>query len=277
MQISTPSRFKIPRQFWPVLRKLHIEPASVLRRAGLPLTLIEDEKRCITDAQFFSVWDAIGELSNDPAIGLKMGCQFHAAALPPSMLAAYYARDYRDAITRHERFLQISATSEMRIREHLSETSIEWNWKRGPLQKPPLLTDVTFAMLVEMGRRGTEQLFNPKRVELTRPLERTGVHRVFFQCPIKFRSTRNVLVFDSSDFQRPFVTYNAELLEMLQPQLDKNDLQAKAEVTVVERVKWILKQMLAGGEAGCFHCGSRAWTERSYLATTDRRRRYNLS
>jgi hypothetical protein len=47
------------------------------------LTLIEDEKRRITDAHFFSILDAIGELSNDPAIGLKMGCQFQAAALPP--------------------------------------------------------------------------------------------------------------------------------------------------------------------------------------------------
>ncbi|MFY9855121.1 MAG: AraC family transcriptional regulator ligand-binding domain-containing protein [Terracidiphilus sp.] len=247
MSISTPSRFRIPRQFWPVLRKLLVEPASVLRRAGLPLTFIEDDKSRISDAHFFSIWDAIGELSNDPAIGLKMGCLFHAAALPPSMLAAYYARDYRDAITRHERFLQIRGASEMRINEHLGETSIEWNWKRGRLHEPPLLTDVTFAMLVEMGRRGTEQPFNPKRIELKRPLERTGVHRAFFQCPVKFRAARNVLIFDSSDFERPFVTYNAELLEMLQPQLDKNNLQAKAEATVAERVKWILKRMLAGG------------------------------
>jgi AraC-like DNA-binding protein len=247
MPIPTPSRFRIPRQFWLVLRKLHIEPASVLRHAGLPLTFIEDEKSRISDAHFFSIWDAIGELSNDPAIGLKMGCLFHAAALPPSMLAAYYARDYRDAITRHERFLQISAASEMRVREHRNETSIEWRWKRGRQQEPLLLTDVTYAMLVEMGRRGTEQPFNPKRVELNRPLERTGVHKAFFQCPVKFRAARNVLVFDSSDFRRPFVTYNAELLEMLQPQLDKNNLQVKAEATVAERVKWILKRMLAGG------------------------------
>jgi hypothetical protein len=76
------------------------------------------------------------------------------------MLAAYYARDYRDAITRHERFLQISAASEMRVSEHRNETSIEWKWKRGRQQEPPLLTDVTYAMLVEMGRRGTEQPFN---------------------------------------------------------------------------------------------------------------------
>lgn len=247
MSISAPNRIRIPRQFWLVLRKLHIEPASVLRRAGLPLTFVEDEKSRIADTHFFSIWDAIGELSNDPAIGLKMGCQFHAAALPPSMLAAYYARDYQDAITRHERFLQISAASEMHISEHQNETSIEWKWKRGRLQEPPLLTDVTYAMLVEMGRRGTEQPFNPKRVELNRPQERTGAHRAFFQCPVKFRAARNILVFDSSDFRRPFVTYNAELLEMLQPQLDKSNLRTKAEATVAERVKWILKRMLAGG------------------------------
>ncbi len=247
MSSSVPSRLRLPKHFWVVLRKLHVEPSSVLRRAGLPLTLIENENNRITESHFFAIWDAIGELSNDPAIGLKMGCQFHAAALPPSMLAAYYARDYRDAITRHERFLQISAASEMRVSENRNETSIEWKWKRGRQREPPLLTDVTYAMLVEMGRRGTEQPFNPKRVELNRLPERTGVHRAFFQCPVKFRAAHNVLVFDSSDFGRPFVTYNAELLEMLQPQLDKRQQQARAEASVAERVKWILKRMLAGG------------------------------
>jgi hypothetical protein len=62
---------------------------------------MEDYRNRVTQAQFFSIWDAVGELSNDPAPGLKMGSQFQPAALPPSMLAAIYARDDIDAITRH--------------------------------------------------------------------------------------------------------------------------------------------------------------------------------
>jgi AraC-like DNA-binding protein len=110
-----------------------------------------------------------------------------------------------------------------------------------------LLTDAIFALLLEMGRRGTEELLTPKRVELKRAHEATGVHRAYFKCPVKFRSERNALIFDAADLRRPFVTYNAELLEMLQPQLDRRDQQTRAEGSTVDRVKWILRKTLAGG------------------------------
>ena len=109
------------------------------------------------------------------------------------------------------------------------------------------MTDGIFALPLEMGRHGTEQLLNPKRVELKRAHEATGVRRTHFKCPVKFRSHHNALIFDAADLRRPFVTYNAELLEMLQPQLDRRDQQTRAESSTVDRVKWILRKTLAGG------------------------------
>lgn len=239
---------KKSRLFWVELRKLRIDPVPVLRKAGLPLILCTDEQSALTVPQFISIWRALGELSQDPALGLKFGSQLPAAALPPSAMAAQYARDYRDALTRIARFLQMqNKHSELSIREFKNEVSVEWRWSPALGEDFVLLTDVTFAVLVEMGRRGTEQPLNPKRVELKRHPERTGAHRAYFKCPVKFNAPRSLLVFHAEDLNRPFVTYNAELLEMLQSRPAKGLRQASPNTSVSERVRWLLKQILSSG------------------------------
>jgi AraC-like DNA-binding protein len=120
-------------------------------------------------------------------------------------------------------------------------------WLHADEETPPLLTDAAFASFVELGRRGTGHLLKPIRVELKRGEEATGFHETYFQCPVKFKARRNMLVLDAADLDRPFVTYNAELLEMLDPQLVKAVEERRAQQrSTSEQVKWILKRLLAG-------------------------------
>jgi hypothetical protein len=39
--------------------------------------------------------------------------------------------------------------------------------------------------------------------------------------PVKFKVPRNVIVFRTADLDRPFITYNAELLAIFGPQLER--------------------------------------------------------
>jgi len=87
---------------------------------------------------------------------------------------------------------------------------------------------------------------NPKRVELKRKAEATRVHEAYFKCPVKFGARRNILVLHTADLDRPFPTHNAELLEVLDPQLDKALKERRAQRSITEQVKWILKRLLAG-------------------------------
>ena len=240
-------RLNIPRAFWEMIRTLGVEPISVLRSARLSLALCSNENSLVTTDQFFSIWRAIGEHTSDPGLGLKLASQVDPSRLHPAMLAAYYARDYRDALRRHAQFKQLCATGELSIKERGGECFVELDWKRGKGDESPLLVDMTFALLLELGRRGTRHPINPKRVELKRDPERTGLHREYFKCPVKFRAAHHQLVFESADLDRPFVTYNAELLAMLQPQLEKELEHQKAIASVAEQVKWIAKRMLPSG------------------------------
>jgi hypothetical protein len=161
-------------------------------------------------------------------------------------MAVYYARDYRDALARLARFKQLCTPEELQIKISKDECSIEPVWQHPQEETPPLLTDAAFASFVELGRRGTGHHVNPKRVELRRKAEATGVREAYFKCPVKFGARRNILVLRADDLDRPFLTHNAELLEMLDPQLVKALEEQRAQRSITEQVKWILKRLLAG-------------------------------
>ena len=63
---------------------------------------------------------------------------------------------------------------------------------------------------------------------------------------MKFNAKRNRLVLRSADLDLPFATHNADLLEMLNPQLEKALEGQSAGVRIGEKVKWVLKRLLAG-------------------------------
>jgi AraC-like DNA-binding protein len=250
MHFPVPDRISTSRLFWLGLRKYGLAPSAVLRRAHLPLlplTACADEQYALTTAQNFALWRAIEELCADPAFGLNFGAQLDFAALHPSAFLAYHARDYRDALARHVRFSQICLPKEVYVETNHNECVIESKWLYATEEVPPLLVDLSMAILVEIGRRGTQYPVTPKRIELKRTPERTGIHRAHFNCPIRFKSSRNAIVLPLADLDRPFVTYNAELVDMLQTQLEKKLEGYKRQSSTNEQVKWILKKMLPSG------------------------------
>lgn len=67
---------------------------------------------------------------------------------------------------------------------------------------------------------------------------------------MKFKSSRNALVFGKTDMERPFVTYNAELLAIVAPQLEAELREHLAQKTFGEQAKGVLKRLLAGQRPG---------------------------
>lgn len=109
-----------------------------------------------------------------------------------------------------------------------------------------MLMDVCFAWILSIVRRGTGRAIHPKRVEFQRPKADQAVYEKHFQCPIKFKAAKNVLVFNKADMDLPFLTYNADLLAAVAPQLEAELKQQLAEESFREQVKGTLKHLLAG-------------------------------
>ncbi len=71
----TSDRFKVSSLLARGLGEHQVSVPAVLQRAGLPAGFFQQEKIYVTTAELFVLWRAVGETSDDPAIGLKLGAQ----------------------------------------------------------------------------------------------------------------------------------------------------------------------------------------------------------
>jgi AraC-like DNA-binding protein len=228
------------------LQAAGLDPAAVLRRAGLPLTLWSSDGGMITTEQFFALFRGIESLSSDPSIGLKLPALTPLENHHPASIMAHHARTFRDGLQRFARYKILCCQEEMLFTERSGECRLEFNWLNARQAPPPLLLDCAFMAALELGRRGTRRPLWPLRVELKRSAEHRAIYESAYGCPVKCRSRRDAIFFRVSDLDLPFVTYNAELLEMLTPQLDRQLAQCRKQQTCTEKVKWVLKRLLGG-------------------------------
>lgn len=240
-------RCKIPRAFWRSMADAGLAPAAVLRQARLPATLHLNPQALVSTDQYFALWKAIGQLAPEPGLGIALVTGSEAATHPPFIVAAFHARDYRDGLERVARFKRLCTPEQLHIVEEGGECILASAWPYATEPEPAVATDVTFAMLLELGRRGTGQHVTPRRVEFVRTGPRDEVYRAYFGCPIRYGASRNALVLKSTDLGRPFPGHNPELLDMLTPALTAALGEIDARSPIREQVKVVLKRCLASG------------------------------
>ncbi|RNB84628.1 AraC family transcriptional regulator [Brevibacillus fluminis] len=239
-------RIKLPAGFLAGLQRQGIVPHDVARKAHLPLTL-RTEPADVTTVQYFRIWQAYSDLVGDTAIGIiKLLTNFDTAQYPPTVLATYHARDYRDALHRMARYKQLCPPESLRITEEGASCTIELNWMPIVEPVPPVLVGTTLAFLLELGRRGTGTPITAKSVEFSHSMGDVATLEAYFGCPIRIGTTYNRLTLHRSDLDRLFLSYNNELLEILTPVLDRS-LDERFSRSVAEMAKWILKRSLTGG------------------------------
>ncbi len=241
-------RIKFPVGFWKGIAQLGITAQDVVRKAHLPLTIIKEQ--AVTNDQYFAIWQAYSDLMDDTAEGIiKLASGFETTLYPPTVLATYHARDYRDALHRMARYKRMCPPEALRITEKKDHCIIELAWSESDNVQagPPMLIGITLAFLLELGRRGTGQPLAAKSVEFAQSMGDVQALESYFGCRVKTCGTSNRLILERKDLDRPFESYNAELLEILTPVLDQSLEAEQSNRSIKEMVKWITKRSLSGG------------------------------
>ncbi len=219
---------------------------ALLRRAGLPVTLFQQEKVCVTTAELFALWRSVAELSSDPGIGLKLGAETRLARTHPAGIAVMCSRTFGDALQRLGRYKQLTCPEEIRIHRTEQEAAVEFFYVEARETQPEVLVDMLLSWILSVGRQGTDGQITPLRLELIRPVKHRALLEKHFGCRVRFKADRNALVFRSSDLDRPFVTHNEELLNIIGTQLDSELKARRTSNSVSDQVKQTLRQLLAG-------------------------------
>jgi len=239
-------RFKVSSLLARRLTEHKLALPAVLQRAGLPPGFFQQEKICVTTAELFALWRAVGETSGDPGIGLKLGAEPRLERYDATAIAAVCSRSFRDALQRLARYKQLTCPEEIRVHTEGGEAFVEFFYLQAEEVQPDVLVDLCLSWILSVGRRGTDDQIRTLRLELTRPVQHRELLESHFGCRVRFKAGRNALVFRSSDLDRPFTTYNEELLKVLGAQLE-NELQARnASSDVGEQVRHALRRFLVG-------------------------------
>ncbi len=119
------------------LEELGVPPVAVLRQAGLPPGLFEQNKILVTTDEMFALYDAIHEISGDPGIGLKLGSEERLERYNPIAIAALYTRCFRDALDGIARYKRLTCPEEIRTVERGKESAVEFVWLLAEKPEPP--------------------------------------------------------------------------------------------------------------------------------------------
>jgi len=246
MDSTLSDKLKVPATLWEGMKRAGVDRAEVVRRASVPLSVLKDDAP-VTTLQFFALWRAIESVSGDPAIGLRIATPLDKSVMPLAFVAAYHARDFRDALTRVARFKRLCAPEEVSLTETNEQSDLVIHWPHaGASAAPSSMVDATMVSFVEMARRGTGERLVPRNLELTRPAASRSALDRYFGCPIQFGATVDRISFFREDLSKLFVSYNKELLEVLAPELDRR-LAHQETNSVAEQTKWVLRRRLTAG------------------------------
>ena len=239
-------RFRVAGQLAQRLRHHRVPLPVVLQRAGLPPGFFQQARIQVTTAELFALWQAIGDTSGDPAIGLKLGGEQRLEHYSPTAIAAVCSRSFRDALQRIARYKQLTCPEEIRIRPAKGEVSVEFAFTEADGREPDVLVDLCLSWILSIGHRGSDGQITPLRIELLRAARHADLLEGHFGCRVRFTARRNALVFSAVDVDRAFVTHNEELLTTLGAHLDAELETMQAEADVGGLVKRALKRSMAG-------------------------------
>jgi AraC-like DNA-binding protein len=240
-------RFRIPGRLALKLKESGVPVAAVLRRAGLPQDLFEQSRVFVSTEELFAIWDAIGRVTSDPLIGLKLGVESKMERFHPMAIAALSTENLVTATKQLARYKKLTAPEEIVNELDETEFRISYRWLLAVDAEPQALTDYCLAWTLSIARLGIgDQQLKPLRIEYLQPRANLRPIERHFGCEAVCGAPRNGIVFRAADATAPFVTRNCDLLDLLAPQFEEQLRQFKAEDTFVELVRRAIQDKLTG-------------------------------
>ena len=234
-------QFRVSGRTFRKLNELGVPASEVLRRAGLSQAFV-----LLNTEELFALWNALSEVSTNPAIGLLLGTETKIERFHPIGLAALSSENFGSAVEQLARYKQLTCPEEILQETDDEEWSIQFRWLLADEVEPPVLNECCFAWVLSIARHGAGTRLSPVRVEFTEPRAHIKTIERHFGCRVVCGAPRNAIIFRAEDARRSFVTRNAELLGMLAPQFEKELKQENEDENFVERVRNAIQQKLTG-------------------------------
>ncbi len=225
-------------------RTVGVRVDAILHGIGLSPAALDEFDHRIPESARCRVWLEAAEQSRDPLFGLHVAEHAQVGAFDVLEYALYFSSTLGDGLQHILRFYRVLCDAwAFKCEAHAGTMRM-----RRVERTPPPEAEANFAWLVLRARALTGVEVAPREVRFTHAApEDTRPHAALFRCPVRFRSSTSVLVFDEKALavrvrsanpgvERILERYMGEILERL----------PKSE-SFIERTRSVVSRTLCSG------------------------------
>ena len=247
-----------------LLRDAGLEPALLLRAAGLPEDLFEQDEVRLSPQDYVRFWNALAHLDPDPALPARVIENVSAEAFESSMFAAMSSLDFETAMRRLAQFKPLFGPLRLDVGESSGGFAVALEFVDTSFEPPAALALAELAIWLQLARMGTRHPVKALRARSPVPLTDAVSVTDFFGVAIE-SGTRIELVISLEDARRPFLTRNEALWEFFEPELRRRLRDLTRDDGVREHLRAVLVEMLPGGETSVDAAARRLATSKRTL------------
>lgn len=229
-----------------MLKDLGVVPAEVLRRAGLPDDLLQQESPRLTPAVFYRFWDCVEAAVADPLFPIRLCQSVTSESFTPLTFAALSSPNMAVAADRVGRYKALIAPMRIGVTERDEAVVVEFSWPHPPPQPPASLVLKELLVAVTLARAATREPICPLDVATTALPSPLEPYEEFFGTSLR-QGPRHEITFARADATRPFLTADEGMWKAFEPALSHRLSELEAPLTTTRRVRAVLFEALPTG------------------------------
>ena len=238
-------KFVIDGQYGKLLSSNGVDLRQALQRAGLPMDTFAYQHLKLTEDEYFKMLKAVGDITADPMLPIKLVQQNQLASFAPPILAAYCSSNGERFIQRLGHYKKLIGPLLYQINRQEQQTTITLTSLSGNQFLPAFFVTGEFAFLIEMLTQATKKSIKPVHITTTFDVANQAVCDYFGTRTIK--DLVNAITFRNEDLAIPFASQNLSLLDYLEPELKNRLAELDVDDSYAKRVRSVLVELLPRG------------------------------
>lgn len=232
-------------QYGKYLELIGVRVGEALKKAGVAEDLFSRKRPTMNEADYYRFMDAVAEQITDPSLPIAIATADNIESFSPPVFASYCSKNARTCMERLSRYKRIIAPMRYEVTENERELKLRISASKDELTMSQFLAETEMVFIVHIIRTATKSNISPVRATMQKPV--CDKELLDYLCCEVTKSNENALYFELSDMERPFISYNENMWEFFEPELQKRLDEMERDDSFSAKVRSALTELLPGG------------------------------
>lgn len=242
------NHFIVDGRYKDILEYHGINVSEVLRKAKLPGDILNHKTITMKEEQYYRFLDTFESIGNIPGMAVKLSTSESIERFSPPIFAAFCSKNARMCIERLARYKKLIGPMRFEITETEDTLTVSFLPGAPELELSRFVAESEIAFLVNIIRRATKEKVVPISVSTSMELK-DGSLCDYVGVYVK-RENVNKIVFKASDMNIPFISFDENMWNYFEPELNRRLADLEVDDSVSARVRAALTELLPAGMCG---------------------------